>query len=66
MRRRQGVDPNPKLGGCSQDDVNEADSQIPRQGLNLTAANFNAIHITLPERDTRDRLQWISGLDEQQ
>ena len=53
MRRRQGVDPNPKLGGCSQDDVIETDNQIPRQGLNLIAANFNAlachaIQLTLP------------------
>ena len=48
MRRRQGVDSNLKLGGCSHDDVNEADNQIPRQGLNLTAANFNALASHVP------------------
>ena len=54
MRRRQGVEPNPKLGGCSRDDGHEADNnRIPRQGLNLAAANFDAlashaIQLTLP------------------
>ena len=44
------MNPYPKLGGCSK----EPDSnQIPRQGTNLMAANFNeltthAIQLTLP------------------
>ena len=76
-RRIRGVDPNPKLCGCSRDDGNEANNnQIPRQGLNLTAAIFNilashAIQLTLPAvsfslEEILDRLQWIDGLDEQQ
>ena len=48
-REALGVNPYPKLGGCSE----EPDSnRIPRQGTNLMAANFNeltthAIQLTL-------------------
>ena len=81
-KRRQGVDPNPKLGGCSRDDDNEADnSQIPRQGLNLSAEHFNAlashaIQLTLPavsfsleeilETDSNGSTVWMNSSDSHQ
>ena len=77
-RRKHGVNPYPKLGGCSK----EPDSnRIPRQGTNLMAANFNepaihALQLTLPavsfsleemlETHSNGSAVWMNGEDSHQ